>query len=106
MFWTVPQWPRHTQLMTQLEFWPDYGAGPLWTQDGQVADLAQLGLPGGLSSQLLSWNERYAEDKIPLDGDGDADWLAEGRELLARTRAAWRVEHHILVTEPWWGERN
>lgn len=92
--------------MTQFEFWPDYGAGPLWTQEGQVADLARLGLRSDLSSQLLSWNGRYAEDKIPLEGDGDVDWLAEGRELLARARAALAAEDHILVTEPWWGEPN
>lgn len=28
--------------MTPLEFWPDYGPGPLWTKEGKPADLGAL----------------------------------------------------------------
>ncbi len=50
--------------MTLLEFWPDYGPGPLWTGSGEPADLHHIGLPEGLVEHLRTWNSRYAEDKI------------------------------------------
>ena len=87
-----------------LEFWPDYGDGPVWTPDGKVADLAGLGLSHDLIAALGAWNRRYAEDKIPLDGVGDAAWLAEGRLLLRRLREALKPDHAVVVTEDWWGE--
>ena len=90
--------------MTQLEFWPDYGAGPLWTDDGKAADLAGLGLPDQLVERLTVWNGQYTEDKVPLEGSGDADWLGEGAALLRRTREALGSAFQIVVTEPWWDE--
>ena len=87
-----------------LEFWPDYGSGPLWTEDGKVADLRSLDLPGELIEELESWNGRYAESKIPVDGNGDRAWLAEGRRLLGCTRDALGPDFEVVVTEPWWGD--
>ncbi|HWM73633.1 MAG TPA: hypothetical protein VNQ53_07825 [Nocardioides sp.] len=90
--------------MTILEFWPDYGAGPLWS-DGKPADLASLGLGEHLRSELTEWNARYEEDNLPLRGDGDAAWLSQGRDLLCQTRAALTPTYEVVVTEPWWVER-
>ena len=90
--------------MRFVEFWPDYGSGPLWTEDGKAADLRSLGLPSELVAQLEVWNGQYAEDKIPIEGEGDSGWLGEGISLLRRTRAALGSDVHVVVTEPWWGE--
>lgn len=87
-----------------LELWPDYGAEPLWTEDGKAADLKSLGLPDELAEQLTVWNRKYAEDKVPLEGGGDGAWLAEGVRLLRRTRDALGSDSRVVVTEPWWGE--
>jgi len=92
-------------LVTMLEFWPDYGSGPLRTEDGRSADLRSLGLTGELVEELESWNSEYAEDKIPIDGKGDSAWLGEGRSLLGRTRDALGSDFDVIITEPWWGER-
>lgn len=90
--------------MMMLEFWPDYGSGPLWTEDGKAADLRSLGLPEELAEQLTVWNSQYAEDKVPLEGSGDSAWLGEGVSLLRRTRDALGSDFQVVVTEPWWGE--
>jgi hypothetical protein len=87
-----------------LEFWPDYGAGPLWTEDGKAADLRSLGLPDELAEHLTVWNSQYEEDKVPLQGSGDSAWLGEGVRLLGRTRDALGPDFRVVVTEPWWGE--
>lgn len=58
--------------MLRLEFWPDYGAGPLGGDDGKPADLGALGLPNDLVSRLADWNRRYEEDPLPADGAGDS----------------------------------
>ena len=89
--------------MTTLEFWPDYGPGPLWL-DGKAVELHSLGLPHELARQLEAWNGRYEEDKVPLEGDGDAEWLREGTSLLRRTRSALGARFSVVVTETWWGE--
>lgn len=89
--------------MIQLEFWPDYGAGPLWEQ-GKPGDLRSLGLPRELSEQLMSWNFQFEEDKVPLSGPGDAGWVAEGVRLLREVRLALGAGYSVVVTEPWWGE--
>lgn len=90
--------------MRLLEFWPDYGPGPLWTEDGKPADLRSLALPSELVEELEFWNAQYAEEKIPVDGNGDSAWLGEGRSLLRRTRDALASDFEVVVTEPWWGE--
>ena len=91
-------------MVSLLEFWPDYGPGPLLTEDGKPADLQSLGLSGELVEELESWNGEYAEEKIPVDGNGDSAWLGEGRSLLLRTRDALACDVEVVVTEPWWGE--
>lgn len=90
--------------MRLLEFWPDYGPGPLWCEGGEPADLRSLGLPNELVEELEFWNGQYAEEKIPVDGNGDSAWLAEGECLLRRTRDALASHFEVVVTEPWWGE--
>jgi len=88
--------------VTLLEFWPDYGPGPLWTADGKAADLGSLGLPSELVAELASWNDQYTEAKIPVEGTGDDSWLGEGRNLLRRTRVALGSDFDVVATEPWW----
>ncbi|MFF1831552.1 hypothetical protein [Paenarthrobacter sp. NPDC058040] len=90
--------------MTRLEFWPDYGRGPLWNDDGQHVELDSLAISPGLAARVRLWNSAYAEDKLPLDGSGDAGWLAQGVELLLQLRTEVCDGVHIQVTEPWWGE--
>ncbi len=88
--------------MQVLEFWPDYGAGPLWTERGAHVDPGELDLDPSLSERLTRWNAEYAEDKIPVDGPGDAVWLSEGRRLLTELRRATIGRLKIITTEPWW----
>jgi hypothetical protein len=51
--------------VTQLEFWPDYGAGALWTQEGRPLAVEALGVPAGLAEQLHAWNGLYSESQPP-----------------------------------------
>lgn len=90
--------------MTVLEFWPDYGPGPLWTEDGKPFDLTTLDVARGLVESVAAWNAAYLEDKVPIDAPGDAAWLREGRRLLHEIRIALGNEYRVVVTEPWWGE--
>lgn len=90
--------------MSLIEFWPDYGQGPLWSPDGTPVDPASLGLPDDLVQQLSLWNGSYDDDKLPIEGAGDPAWLAEGRLLLQHVRAAVGPAVRVVVTEPWWGE--
>lgn len=87
-----------------LEFWPDYGPGPLWTEDGKAVSAQSLGLPDELAEQLTLWNTQYAEEKVPIEGSGDSAWLRAGASLLRRTRDALGPDFQVVVTEPWWGE--
>ena len=50
--------------MTGLEFWPDYGRGPVWTDSGQAVDLDALGLDPELATELSAWNAAYDEDHV------------------------------------------
>ena len=67
--------------MTRVEFWPDYGSGPLWTEDGAPIDPRSLGLTDDLAEQLELWNAQYDEDRIPVEGSGDREWLDRGAHL-------------------------
>lgn len=87
-----------------LEFWPDYGSGPLWQRGGAPADLVTLGLSANLAERLRLFNDAYEEDRLPLDGGGDAEYLAAGVRLLAEVREALAGRFLVVVTEPWWGE--
>jgi hypothetical protein len=87
-----------------LEFWPDYGPGPLWDAQGKAVEPRSLGLAADLLNRLLAFNAAYAEERVPIDGPGDADYLGEGTSLLAAVRAALKGRFQVVVTEPWWGE--
>jgi hypothetical protein len=87
-----------------LEFWPDYGGGPLWDDAGNVVAPHGLAIPAELADRLTDWNARYDEAHLPIEGPGDAAWLAEGRVLLAEVRDALRPVE-VVATEPWWGEQ-
>ena len=90
--------------MTRVEFWPDYGSGPLWTEDGAPIDPRSLGLTDDLAEQLELWSAQYDEDRIPVEGSGDREWLDRGAHLLERTRRALGPSCEVIVTEPWWDD--
>ncbi|WP_416430459.1 hypothetical protein [Paenarthrobacter nicotinovorans] len=90
--------------MMRLEFWPDYGPGPLWSDEGNAVDLGSLGISPELAEQVRFWNSQYGEGRIPIDGPGDIEWLAEGVGLLRQLRADLGNGVDVVVTEPWWGE--
>ena len=84
-----------------LEFWPDYGQGPLWDDRGRAVDLDGLGLPSALVERIRVWHSRYDERRLPIDGPGDPAWLREGQDLLASIRG-FLIGTRVVVTEPWW----
>ena len=88
---------------TTLEFWPEYGDGPLWSPDGQAVDLVALSLSADLVDALRAWNATYDDSKLPFESN-DEVWLHEGKRLLAHVRAALGNDYVVVVTEPWWGE--
>lgn len=90
--------------MMRLEFWPDYGPGPLWNDNGKPIDPESLGISPDLAERVRLWNSRYEEGRIPLDGPGAAAWLAEGVGLLRQLRNDLGDDVDLVVTEPWWGE--
>lgn len=83
--------------------WPDCGSGSPWAGKKAV-DLHSVGLPGELADHLKARNGQYAEDKLPLEGSEDAEWISDGTTLLRRTRAALGASVTVIVTEPWWDE--
>lgn len=89
-------------MTIELEFWPEYNAGPLWA-GGDAVDLGLLGLSDGLQARLVSWNAMYSDDRLPFESN-DVVWLAAGRSLLRELRIALADTHSIVVREPWWGE--
>lgn len=89
--------------MRVIEFWPDYGPGPLWL-DGRAVAPDTLGITGDLASRLNAWHAAYEESKVPVDGPGDPAWLGEGTQLLRDIRRAVAPGVEIVVTEPWWGD--
>jgi hypothetical protein len=88
-----------------LEWWPDYGSGPLWKKSGrggEHVDASSLGLPTELVARLTAWNASYTADKLPLGGDGDSAWISQGIELLAKVRRHLSGRFEIIAAEPWW----
>jgi hypothetical protein len=83
-----------------LEFWRDYGSGPSWTH-GAVVSPGDVDVDPLLADRLIKWNAEYTEDKIPLDGPGDARRLTEGRNLLAELRNETAGRITIITTERW-----
>ena len=63
--------------MNQLEFWPEYGSGPLWA-GGDRVDLTELGLPSELAGRLVAWNALYEDERRPMEGPGDPDFGGVG----------------------------
>jgi hypothetical protein len=88
--------------LPRLEFWPEHDAGPLWDADGRPATGDHLGLPPELVGRLEAFTAAYAEERLPIDGAGDQDYLAFGAHLLADVRAALAGRFVVVVTEPWW----
>lgn len=86
------------------EFGPDYGDGPLWAA-GAAVDPVAVGVDAELASLLAAHNGAYEEVRLPLDGPGDGDYLAEGTRLLGALRLALAGEYRVVVREPWWGEQ-
>lgn len=52
---------------------------------------------------MTSWNDAYADEKLPIDRAGDPAWMTEGTALLAELRVARAATHVVVVDEPWWG---
>lgn len=87
--------------MQEIEFWPEYGSGPLW-RCGRAIDPQTVGVESDLVRRLIAWNAEYADEKLPAGVPGDMEWIDRGRALLAEIRAAVEVEFVVVVTEPWW----
>ncbi len=90
-------------MPTTIEFWPEYGDGPLWTTDGEAVDPFALALSTDLAEALRSWNAGYDDSKLPFETSDEA-WLDEGARLLAAVRSELGEGYDVVVTEPWWGE--
>lgn len=86
-----------------LEWWPDYGGDLLWSrfgQGGRRVTMAEVGLSAAFQERAASWLESYEDAKLPIDGNGDADWLAAGTRLLEnahRTGGTIRRDDHGAV---------
>jgi hypothetical protein len=75
--------------MLRLEFWPDYGSGPLWSDEGKPLALGSLGISPMLAERVRLWNSQYEEGKIPVDGPGDVEWLTEGVGCCTSCAQSW-----------------
>lgn len=95
---------RTVERVEEVEFWPDYGQGPLWHKNGEPAEAEALGVEAELAERLASWNSRYDEANLPVDGPGSPAYIEEGSRLLREVRASVGVRYRVVVTEPWWGE--
>jgi len=91
----------HSDRVMDLEFWPDYGAGPLWS-GGRTVEPEDLELDPSLATRLRDWNAQYEEWKIPIDGPGDEEWLADGKRLLKEVRQALGPDYDLGANEDWW----
>jgi hypothetical protein len=79
-----------TAGVTVLEFWPECGPGPVWTDDGRPFDLGQLGLGPDLVAEVAEWNGAYGEDKVPIDSPGDVARLQKADACSARFGPQWK----------------
>jgi hypothetical protein len=86
-----------------LEFWPERQGGPPWTGLGVSVDLDTLSLPGDRKDRVPTWFRLYDDDKLPIDGPGEEQWLDDGRRLSSELRDAVEGRFEVIVTEPWWG---
>ena len=85
-----------------LEWWPEYGGGLLWPEDGTTVSLESLPLRQDLRNRLRAWLSTYDDERLRLEGDGDGAWLQAGRELLRELRAALDDRYSVTIDEPWW----
>ena len=93
--------------MQVLEWWPDHERSPLWLVEGRggvAVDAAAVGLEPGIAPRLAAWGRSYDEDKLPVDGAGDQEWIQTGVGLLHEVRSALAERYAVVVTEPWWSE--
>lgn len=98
---------RVSSVTGTLEWWPDYGSGPLWKRSGRggvPVDAASLGLSPNLVARLTGWNASYNENKLLPESNSDSAWISQGIKLLAEVRQHLSGTFEIVVTEPWWGE--
>ena len=86
----------------RLEWWPD-DDGAVLRDGAKVVALGELDLPPDLIGRIEPWKARYEDDRLPIDGPGDPDWLREGGDLLRQVRFAVGERFEVFVTEPWWG---
>lgn len=82
-------------FVTTLEFWPDYGPGPIWLNGSAIAP-AEI-LSASLAKRVRLWNDAYDEAK--LETENDPAWTAEGKRLLDAVRAELADTHEVIVTE-------
>ena len=47
--------PGDTGIMMRLEFWPDYGSGPVWSDEGKALALESLGISPVLAERVRLW---------------------------------------------------
>lgn len=104
---------RETETMVNeaelptLEWWPDYGGDLLWSRSGEGGRriaMDEVGLSTSFRQQAEPWLELYDDSKLPIDGSGDADWLATGRRLLTEAGDELTGRYVLVVTEPYWTE--
>ena len=94
-----------TRYVDVLELWPDHGHSPLWSSaQKRYVDPAELPVPASLAERLTTFGDGYAEERVPVEGEGDPAYLAEGTALLAELRSALGDRYRVVVTEPWLGE--
>lgn len=90
-----------------VEWWPDYGGDLFYLVlglGGERIGMDALGLSVQLQEATRTWLMSYEDTKLPVDGAGDPDWIAEGVRLLALARSEMAGRYVVVVTEPWWAE--
>ena len=88
--------------MQVIEFWPDYGSGPLWGEDGRAIDPRSVGLSARLASELAAFNRSYSEDFIEEPASAAArEYRARGRGLLSELRRELAGVCQVVVVEGW-----
>jgi hypothetical protein len=82
--------------------WRPGPTAPLCVQIFERCTPIRLEAHKELSERLLRWNADYRAEKLPSDGTGDADWLAEGIGLLAEVRRVIGEGYRVEAADPWW----
>lgn len=66
--------------------------------------MAEVGLSESFRDEAALWLAAYDDAKLPIDGPGDADWLATGSRLLDQASSELTGRYVVTVTEPYWRE--